>query len=192
MSKRLIPIANMTIRKSAIISSCSRYRYELRREWDQNLPPLVFGMLNPSTADAQVDDPTIIRNVRRAQANGCGSLIVWNLGAGRATNPSNWMAMDDPIGPENDLYIRANLTECRARHGIAVIGWGALGSFLGRDKVVLQTAEKIGVDLYCLGITKRGQPKHPLYVADSLPLVGWKGVVENFKIIESSESLTSP
>ena len=78
------------MRKSAVISSCGRFRYELRREWDEILPPFVAGLLNPSIADADIDDPTIIRSFKRAKANGCGSLIVWNLGAGRATNPRDW------------------------------------------------------------------------------------------------------
>src|SRR5260370_2541514 len=95
-------------------------------------------MLNPSKADAKVDDPTIIRNWRRAEAMGYGSLIVRNLGAGRATDPDDWMAMADPIGPRNDYHIRAVLTECRERNGIAVAGWGARGSFMGRDKEVLK------------------------------------------------------
>jgi hypothetical protein len=37
-----------TMRKSAVISPCGRFRYELRREWDERLPPFVAGMLNPS------------------------------------------------------------------------------------------------------------------------------------------------
>src|SRR6516162_8071848 len=97
--------AKKPMHKSAIISDCGLYRYELRRVWDKSLPPYVSGMLNPSTADDKVDDATITRNIRRAQALGYGSLIVWNLGAGRATEPDNWKAMADPIGPENDRHI---------------------------------------------------------------------------------------
>ena len=174
------------MRKSAIISPCGRYRYELRREWNDNLPPFVSGMLNPSVADAKIDDPTIVRNLRRAEANGCGSLIVWNLGAGRATDPDDWMAMLDPIGPENDFHIRAILTECRKRKGTAVVGWGGRGSFMGRDKVALKIAAEVGVNFHCLGITKNGQPKHPLYVPHRKSLIEWKGsVVEKSGIAES-------
>jgi hypothetical protein len=88
---------SLFIQASAIISECGTYRYELRRIWDDSKPPYVSGMLNPSTADDKIDDQTIVRNVRRAQANGCGSLIVWNLGAGRAADPGVWKAMADPI-----------------------------------------------------------------------------------------------
>jgi len=170
----------MFVRKSAIISSCGRYRYELRREWDDNLPPFVIGMLNPSTANAEIDDPTIIRNLRRAKISQCGSLIVWNLGAGRATNPKDWVAMSDPIGPENDCHIRTILAECRDRRGIAVVGWGERGSFMGRDKAVLKIAAAVGLKFRCLGTTRSGQPRHPLYVAYSQPLSEWSGlIVEN-------------
>lgn len=168
------------MRRSAIISDCGLYRYELRRVWDDRLPPYVSGMLNPSTADAEIDDRTITRNWRRANALGCGSLIVWNLGAGRATDPNDWKAMTDPIGPENDTHIHRILIECRKHNGIAVVGWGGFGSFMGRDIIALKIAAKVGVNFYCLGITKSGQPKHPLYVAYSQSLVEWKGsVVEN-------------
>jgi hypothetical protein len=181
------------VRKSAIVSSCGLYRYELRREWDDCLPPYVSGMLNPSKADAEIDDPTIIRNWRRAEAMGCGSLIVWNLGAGRATDPDDWKAMADPIGPENDAHIRRILTECRERNGIAMVGWGAQGSFMGRAQTVMKIAVEVGIAFRCLGTTKNGQPKHPLYIARSKSIVEWDGpVVENSRIAESSESLTSP
>jgi hypothetical protein len=175
------PSAQMTdskvfLRKSAIISSCGGYRYELRRIWNEALPPYVSGMLNPSTADAENDDPTIIRNWRRACALGYGSLIVWNLGAGRASTPRKWKEMVDPVGPENDAHIRRILIECRDRQGIAVVGWGAHGSFMGRDETVSWIAGEIGITLSCLGTTKGGQPKHPLYVRRDQSLIEWKGI----------------
>lgn len=164
---------DLLVRKSAVISDCGLFRLELRREWDASLPPYVAGMLNPSTADGEQDDPTIIRSCRRAEMNGCGSLIVWNLGAGRATKPDDWKRMSDPIGPENDAYIRRILTECKARGGIATAGWGVHGSFMGRDRIAARIAREVGVQLYCLGVTKDGQPKHPLYVGYDQPLIPW-------------------
>ncbi len=161
------------MRKSAIISDCGLYRYELRRGWDDALPPYVLGMLNPSKADAEIDDPTIVRSCRRAEAMGYGALIVWNLGAGRATNPNDWKAMADPIGPENDAHIRRILIECRDRNGIASIAWGAHGSFRGRDRVALEIAVEVGVVFHCLGTTKSGQPRHPLYISNGQPLIKW-------------------
>lgn len=156
--------------KTAVISKCGRYRYVLRREWDEQKPPYVSIMLNPSTADAVDDDPTIRRNLNRAGAMGFGSLIVCNLGAGRATSPRDWMQMIDPIGPENDLYIEAVLREGKERNGIVVAGWGTLGGFLDRGLAVRIMARKMGVDLYCLGVTMDRHPRHPLYVRRSQPM----------------------
>ena len=92
--------------------------------------------------------------------------------------------MADPIGPKNDFHIRAILTECRERNGIAVVGWGAYGSFMGRDKIAMKMAAEIGVTFRCLGTTRNGQPKHPLYIAHSQPLIEW-GAVDDSKIVES-------
>ncbi len=133
----------MEAMKSAISSSCGLYRYDLRRDWDANLPPLVLGMLNPSKADHKIDDPTIVRGVYRAKTMNCGSLIVWNLGAGRATEPQDWMAMPDPIGPDNDRHIRDILTECKERNGIAVAGWGVYGDFMNRDLAAMEIAHTV-------------------------------------------------
>ena len=164
---------SLFIQSSAIVSDCGTYRYELRRIWDDSKPPYVSGMLNPSTADDKIDDPTIARNIRRARANGCGSLIVWNLGAGRATDPDVWKEMADPIGPENNTHIERILMECRARNGIAVVGWGNGGSFMGRDQVAIRIAAKVGVVFYCVAVNKSGQPRHPLYASYTVPLMLW-------------------
>jgi hypothetical protein len=75
--------------------------------------------------------------------------------------------------PENDVHIRRILIECRERNGIAVVGWGAQGSFMGRDKAVMKIAAEIGVIVHCLGITKGGYPRHPLYIAGARPLIKW-------------------
>ena len=160
--------------RTDIISECGLYRYELREEWDAGLPPYCSGMLNPSKATRYVDDPTFVRNRTRAQMLGCGSVIIWNLGAGRNTDPDAWKAMADPIGPENDAHIRRILIECKERGGIAVVGWGAHGSFRGRDKTATGIAREVGVTLHCLGTTKDGQPRHPLYIATAQQLVEWR------------------
>ena len=166
-------MSNLFERSSAIVSSCGTFRYELRRVWDDARPPYVSGMLNPSTADADRDDPTIRRNRRRAEAMGFGSLIVWNLGAARATEPKVWKTLSDPIGPENDEHIRRILQECKDRNGIAIVGWGNHGSFMDRDRIAKLTAKEVGVVFHCLGMTKSGQPRHPLYVSSLFSPVLW-------------------
>lgn len=166
-------LADLLIRKSAIISPDGLLRYELRREWDDRLPPYVAGMLNPSKADHEINDPTIVRVCTRAEREGCGSVIVWNLGAGRATDPDDWLRMADPIGPENDAHIRRILKECSDRGGLAFVGWGALGYVRSRNRIVSRIAADIGIRFKCLGTTKFGEPKHPLYIANDTPLIDW-------------------
>jgi len=166
-------VSDLLMRRTAVISPCGLYRLELRRIWDDALPPFMAGMLNPSKADAEIDDPTVVRGWRRAERLGCGSYVVWNLGAGRATDPKDWKAMADPIGPENDAYIRRLLTECKERNGIAFVGWGEHGSFMNRDKRAVEIAREVGIEFQCLGVTKSGQPKHPLYVASAQELMPW-------------------
>lgn len=152
----------MIIIKSAVISDCGCYRYVLRREWNDDLPPMLILMLNPSKADAERDDPTITRSIHRAKLEGCGSLVVGNAGAGRATYPKDWAAMEDPYGPDNRYHIRRLLIECWLDEGKAVVAWGTLG----HDKAgyILDIAKVVGIKLWCLGKTKAGDPRHPLYM----------------------------
>ena len=150
---------------SAIFSKCQRYRYRLDRLWDDTLPPLAFGMLNPSTADHERNDATIERCERRAKTMGFGRLIVWNLFAFRATDPRELKYQDDPVGPDNDEFIREALVETKDGGGKIVVGWGTNGAILNRHTRVTEIAISIGAELYCLGTTAAGHPKHPLYVS---------------------------
>jgi hypothetical protein len=159
---------------SAVFSDCQKYRYRLDRLWDESLPPLAFGMLNPSSADHEHNDATIERCERRAKAMGFGRLIVWNLFAFRATNPKTLMNQSDPVGPDNDDFIREALIETKDSRGKVIVGWGSYGSILNRHFEILEIARKLVVDLYCLGLTTAGQPKHPLYISYRSSPKFWK------------------
>src|ERR1051326_5628436 len=89
----------------ALFSPCGLFRYRLWRHWTPGMPPLVFVMLNPSTADAEKNDPTVERCERRAKAGGFGGGEVVNLFALRSTDPKALYSAADPIGPENDKVI---------------------------------------------------------------------------------------
>ena len=97
------------MKSDAVISDCGKYRYRLTRKWGYGRP-CGFIMLNPSTADALHDDPTIRRCVGFAKAWGCGALIVVNLFAVRATSPREMMRADDPVGPENKEHVQRAAT----------------------------------------------------------------------------------
>jgi hypothetical protein len=117
-------------------------------------------MLNPSTADAARDDPTIRRCIAFAAREGHGGVEILNLFAFRATAPADLKVAADPIGPDNDRHLDALF----ARHHRIVAAWGAHGGFGGRAETVLRMMERRGVSLACLGYTAGGHLRHPLYV----------------------------
>ena len=92
-------------RTGAEFDPTGAYRYSLWREWDARAPAVAFVMLNPSTADAARDDPTIRRCASFARSWGYGSLEVVNLFAYRASEPKRLRQTPDPIGPANDDYL---------------------------------------------------------------------------------------
>lgn len=156
------PPAGVPVIGSAVMSECGIYRYELRRTWGHEEGPLVcWVMLNPSTADADVDDPTIRRCVGFSQRWGCERLVVVNLFALRATDPKALMRFPDPVGPENDDAIAAAADEAER----VVVAWGAHGTYRNRAAEVTNRLAGIhNMRLHCLGQTKQGAPRHPLYV----------------------------
>ncbi len=136
------------------------YRYRLWRTWEPARPPLLFVLLNPSTADGNKNDPTVARCILRAQRLGYGGLEVVNLFAYCATDPRVMKAHTDPIGRDNDAAIAAAVS----RAGLVIAGWGAHGAHMDRGRQVALQLRRIGYPLYHLGLTKTGQPTHPLYV----------------------------
>jgi hypothetical protein len=92
----------------AVFSPDQKYRYVLWREWSGHPRRLVVIGLNPSTADATKNDPTVTRCINFAKREGCGGMIMLNLFAFRATDPGVMMEAADPVGPENDKYILAH------------------------------------------------------------------------------------
>ena len=155
-----------TTEAGAEFSPCERYRYTLWRKWSEATPPLVVCMLNPSTATAEKNDPTVARCQKRAEEGGYGGLIVVNLFALRSTDPKALRKTSTPVGfPENDHAIRA-----AALLGDGVIcGWGNHGDLLGRAWEVTRMLED--VPLWAFRLTSKGKPEHPLYVPYGLPLV---------------------
>jgi len=151
---------------TAVLSENRVYRYALYRQWEDDLPPLVWIGLNPSTADETVDDPTVRRVVGFSKMWGYGGVILLNLFGLRATNPKELRTASDPVGPANNTALKQI---CDGRE--VILAWGTHGGLHGRDKAVtelLQTANPRQV--YCLGRTKDGYPKHPLYLAKKTPL----------------------
>lgn len=146
--------------RSAMLSPCGLYRYWLKRLWDERAPECAFIMLNPSTADANKDDPTIRRVMGFAESWGFGGVNVYNLFAYRATDPSDLRdaseAGIDVIGPENDGWLHQI-----PREAVIVAAWGEGGRYMQRGLAVRKMF--LG-RLSKLGATLGGHPRHPLYM----------------------------
>lgn len=154
---------------SAIFDSTGMYRYWLGREWDRSERRLVFVMLNPSTADAIRNDPTIRRCIGFARSWGFGAVEAVNLFAYRATRPPALREAADPVGPENDRH----LLEACGRADSIVLAWGNHGSFQDRADEAIRLLAGCPV-LYCLGETKSGHPRHPLHSRGDLVPKQWR------------------
>lgn len=150
--------------RSAEISPCGYYRYTLSRIWNPSLPYVAFIGLNPSTADAEKDDSTLIRCIQYAKDWGYGGVWMVNLFAFRATNPADMKAAHDPVGPHNDSALQSVCDDA----GLVVAAWGNHGVFQRRSQ---QVREILGA-MHCLKINKTGEPTHPLYQAKNTnPLI---------------------
>jgi hypothetical protein len=149
------------IEKGATISKNRKYRYRLWRIWQDKTPlrKVLFVMLNPSIADGEILDPTIRRCIGFAKAWGFDGLEVANLFALRATDPKQLYTIEDPIGAEN----YAAIIEAAKQSVLIVAAWGDRGRLKNQDELVTNMITDFS-DLYCLGVTKKGAPRHPLYL----------------------------
>lgn len=151
------------LKRSADLSECGRYRYRLERWWRDG-EPAVFVMLNPSTANATEDDPTIRRCMAFSRSWGYSGIIVVNLFSWRATRPSELPAYKHlAVGPHGDAAIRAAVI----RSSMVVCAWGAHGSKYGRGAEVLDMIREYRTPR-AIRITKDGYPAHPLYLPGHL------------------------
>ncbi len=158
---------------TAIISECGRYRYLLTRKIPQAIrwiKPCLFIMLNPSTADAEKDDPTIRRCKDFARQLKCTELTVCNLFSYRTPSPKELLNAHksgiDIVGPENERHLIQQIEKHSV--GEIVCAWGS-------NKLANQYAKYMkGQGFKCLGINKDGSPKHPLYLKKQIELAVFK------------------
>jgi len=156
------------LKSEASFSPCRQYRYTLTRVW-RSEPCVMFIGLNPSTADETVNDPTVRRCMGFAASWGFGGMVMTNLFAFRSTNPEELKNTDDPVGPENNLRLR----EEAMKAPLIVACWGGHGQYLDRAReIAVLLAPNV---VHCLGLTRRGEPKHPLYLPSNTKPVFWDG-----------------
>lgn len=155
---------------AAIFSPDERFRYVLTREWDESREKLAVVGLNPSTATAETDDPTIRRCVGFAKREGFGGLAMLNLFGYRATDPKELTDAltrgENIVGELNDSVLKLYANKGR----VVLAAWGAGGTLCGRGDQVTRNLLAAGSDLRCLGVTKQtGDPRHPLYIRGDAP-----------------------
>ena len=150
----------------AVFDRSRKYRYLLSRQWNCQKDKAVFVMLNPSKADATVNDPTISRCISFAEKMGCGSLDVVNLFAFRTAYPKELKACPKPVGRLNDQYIAGAVEKA----SLIVVAWGNWGRLHDRDQEVLDLIA-LRRPLLCFGTTREGQPRHPLFLPAATELV---------------------
>ena len=150
----------------AVFSPCERYRYALWRIWDRGKPVCSMIGLNPSRADARVNDPTIRRCINWAYRNNFGSLYIGNLFAWRAVKPRELYVCDAPVGPDNDeiLLMLHELSD------LTLFFWGNHGQHLERNRAIRQ----IITNGFCLRRNKTGEPAHILYLPANLKAVPYR------------------
>lgn len=144
--------------RDAVISDCGQFRYILRRSWDISRPALGFVMLNPSTADASEDDPTIRKCIGFAERMGYGAIVVTNLYAFRSTDPRDLKRAGYLRGPECDEWLLRAAREA----SLTICAWGAHARDLSRPIDVINMLSGEGIRLRALAYTEDGIPRHPL------------------------------
>jgi hypothetical protein len=163
------------------------HRYWLTRGLGGDRPLVVCG-LNPSTADAEVDDNTIKKEMKFARRWGCGRLIKVNVYGFRATDPVVMLdaarkgtdvvgigsgVLDDYFGgPGNDRRIRRAVELCLEYDGIFLAAWGKHAK-PDRVREVLEIIDP-RVVIHCIKKNLDGSPIHPLYQKDNSMPVVWE------------------
>ena len=157
---------DLTIPSGAIFSEDRRFRYLLWRIWKADpIMRLLIG-LNPSTANEFKNDPTITRDIVRANRDGFGGIVRVNMYGYCSAYPEVLLGEGDFVGIENDDYIRYGISITKQ----TVCGWGSFPAVFKRAPEVL----KMIPEPYCLGVNADGQPKHPLYVSYEKPMIRYK------------------
>ena len=167
-----------SMNSNAVFSFSRKYRYRLNRKINQSRKEIIFIGLNPSTADEEDNDSTLIRVLNFANSWGYGSLVVINLFARISSSPRLLKSSSNPIGPFNNFELKTNIKDWSEDEFCDLwLGWGVNGSFMIRDRNILKEIKKYSEKKMqnftkakmplAIGLTKAGHPRHPLYMANS-------------------------
>ena len=157
--------------RTAEVEGC--YRWSLRRAWGQG-PCVGWAMLNPSTADATRDDPTLWQIMCISLRLGFGSLVVVNVYPFRSSTIQGlgkWLQTWSHYALEPDINARAavewnQIKAAKALRGCetVVAAWGASASKTDVATWISKVEDGLGgpIAWKCLGVTASKAPRHPL------------------------------
>jgi len=152
----------------AVFSPDRVHRYQLWRIWEEG-PMVAFIGLNPSTADETQNDPTVRRCISYARDWGFAGMYMLNLFGLRSTDPKWLYSHSDPLGPDNVKEVVKVV--CSDVVEKVVLAWGNHGLHNDQYNTMLGALCDVVPDkLYHFGLTKRNQPKHPLYLPKAIEL----------------------
>jgi hypothetical protein len=151
----------MPVSAGAEFSPCRTYRYRLWRLWSGGSGLLTFIMLNPSTANELLNDPTVERCARRARLLGYNAVEVVSLFALRSTQPGALYKHKDPVGgAQNDVAI----LDAAGRARLVICAWGVHGMLNSRGAIVRGMLRDAAIQVSALNLLRCGEPGHPLYI----------------------------
>lgn len=156
---------------TAILSPCEFYRYRLEREVQDVGEVFAFFGVNPSTADATLDDATVRKWRGFTLRNGGRRFIVGNVFALRSTDPKGLSLVNDPYGPDQREHLCAIINDA----DVLIPCWGGLSKMpadlRSAPSQLLALMRLSGKPIFHFGLTGCGQPKHPLMLSYDTPLV---------------------
>jgi hypothetical protein len=173
---KTIIVPTLTGETGAVFSDCEVYRYSLWRRWSPGPRLFIVIGLNPSTADAEADDPTIRRCISFAKRELADMFVMLNLFALRSTDPAGLLRDPEPIGRDNDetIWRWLNMLGSSEVSGVAVAAWGNHQTAKARADKLFDPQGMTAGELKCFGVNKDGSPKHPLYLKGTAPVESWR------------------
>lgn len=158
---------------SAVISPCGLYRYRLERTVAMAGPVYAFFGINPSTADANLDDATVRKWIGFTKVWGGSRFIVGNVFAFRSTDVKALADAADPFGDDIGDHVTSIIEEA----DILVPCWGRTDKVPPQLRhafdVLMDALVSSGKPVMHFGLTKGGDPKHPLMLGYDTPLTPW-------------------
>lgn len=167
-------MSDLLMTRRAVFSECGLYRYLLEHDFGGNGPVISLGMVNPSDANGQKNDPTMTKVDGFAMRLGASKVKVWNKYALVNKDVKALRSAADPVGPENDDYIAQAILDA----DIHIVAWGPLSKLpkplRNRWTSVVDVLSSAGAKPMCWGTALDGQPRHPLMLAYATPLIPWR------------------